>query len=688
VQPRALFKPDADGRLKSVFKSIGVPAATAFIPDPYQREALDKLLLGDCLVTAPTGAGKTWIAVEAMRRYHERRRRCWYACPLKALSNSKLLEFQGLFGKEAVGILTGDRRENPGAPIIVGTTEILRNQLYDAMHRGRQLGTDFVVLDEAHYLADPERGVVWEEVMIYLPARIPLLLLSATIGNADQIADWLSTMRGKPCLVVSERHRPVALAHLFLHPSGTLLPLLSARGGGGKVFLDKKVRQYLNRRPRPLLAVSHQLPPFADILSVLRRYRLLPCIFFLKSRADCDRALEICARRPTRGHASSGRRQSRVAELVSSNAHTAGNRQRWHLDSLGVAAHHGGQLPAWKLIVEMLMKEGLLEAVFATTTVAAGVNFPARTVAFLNSDRFNGREFLPLTATEFHQMTGRAGRRGMDNIGFALVIPTKFMDLALVARLVASPPSPVHSQININFSMVLNLLLSHTPEQIVELVARSFAAHQTVTLDKKRGGGKRGPQGPALLTRDFEAHLAFLQETGYVTKAGALSSTGIWASRLRIDQPLLVAEALRKRLFPKTTPSILAASVAVFVDEREADDDLSPSKGPEALKRAYAMLVRGIAPLALRLSQAGFRTRPFRFRAAMILHDWAGGIAWEGVCSRHGIADGDLAMLVLRTADNLRHIRALDGVFPAEAAAAAAAIDQLMRQPLVADLPF
>ncbi len=246
------IKPAADAGLKSVFATIGVPRSRPFVPDPFQTRALTALEHTDCLVTVPTGSGKTWIAEQAIARIRKKEGHCWYASPLKALSNAKYTEFCDIFGAKNVGILTGDRKENPDAPIIVGTTEILRNQLYDAMHRGQSLAADFVVLDEAHFLGDEERGVVWEEIMIYLPARIPLLMLSATIGNAGQIAAWLSSIRAKYCTVIEEITRPVPLFPLFIHPSGALLPLTSPVKTGIRPQLYKKVNQVIKsgRRQR------------------------------------------------------------------------------------------------------------------------------------------------------------------------------------------------------------------------------------------------------------------------------------------------------------------------------------------------------------------------------------------------------------------------------------------------------
>lgn len=434
--------PGIDAGLKKVFAAIGTPPAQPFVPDPFQTDALAAIEQADCLVTAPTGAGKTWIAREAISRVHKQGGRAWYASPLKALSNSKFAEFSNYFGSENVGILTGDRRENPEAPIIVGTTEILRNQLYDAMHQGETLSADFVVLDEAHFLGDEDRGVVWEEIMIYLPSRIPLLMLSATVGNAREISCWLSGIRRKKCRVVEEICRPVPLYPLVLHPSGTLFPLLTSPDHSDKRTVTKKVTAFLKSNSHRRFGAPGRLPPFGKILQVLRTYRLLPAIFFLKSRADCDHALELCEENEPEAPRSRERLRRRIADLARRNDRVSRHRQRRYLENHAVGSHHSGQLPAWKMILESLMTEGLLDAVFATSTVAAGVNFPARTIVLLNSDRFNGSEFVPLSSTEFHQMTGRAGRRGMDRIGFALALPGKFMDLRLVARLMTSPPRP------------------------------------------------------------------------------------------------------------------------------------------------------------------------------------------------------------------------------------------------------
>jgi ATP-dependent RNA helicase HelY len=674
-----VFKPDADPKMKKVLSSIGLPTKQPFTPDPFQLEALKAVANADCLVTAPTGAGKTWIAQEAIHKIFKNGGRAWYASPLKALTNAKLAEFSSHFGAAHVGILTGDRKENSDASIIVGTTEILRNQLYDAMHTGHSLNTDFVVLDEAHYLGDEERGVVWEEIMIYLPRRIPLLMLSATIGNARHIATWLSKMRHRPCRVVEEFVRPVPLFPTFLHPNGTLLPLLSE----GKSKLHEKITRIIKGKRRVELAGPGKLPPMGDILRLLKKFNLLPALFFLKSRADCDQALKLCRQNTDQDTRRFAARNQLIEDLVGQNPHVAHHRQRWELEHIAVGSHHSGQLPVWKLTLETLMSKGLLDAVFATSTVAAGVNFPARTVVFFNSDRFNGIEFVPLDATQFHQMTGRAGRRGMDRIGFALAIPGKYLDIHRVAQLFSLPPAHVASKIQINFSMTLNLLLSHTPQQIQDLLSRSFATYLIAHTRKK--GLVRRQMGDAQhhLKDEFIRHLDFLKESGFVDADDRLTTDGEWASQLRIDQPLLVAEALRQDLFPNTDPGLFAAVIAAFVNEKETDERVDRRAWPKDLVTSVLRVKKGLMAFSRHMTLSGFPVRSLDVHPAAAVYAWARGEEWKGIVQDAHMQDGDFSMLIMRTADNLRHIRSLAHAFPDTAATARKAIDLIMRPPVL-----
>jgi len=645
--------------LKSVFNRIGKPSESGFVPDEFQLEALQAVEKNDCLVMAPTGSGKTWIAEQAIASVAGKGGRCWYASPLKALSNAKWVEFSQKFGAQNVGILTGDTKENTEAPIIVGTTEILRNQLYDVMRQGENLRCDLVILDEAHYLGDRDRGVVWEEILIYLPVRVNLLLLSATIGNGDEIAAWLSSIRNKTCSVIREEKRPVPLFPLFLHPSGRVLPLMENRKLYGKVteyIVAKKTRRFGNS------AALH----FGEIINLMEGYNLLPAIFFLKSRSECDAALKSCTRLSEKS--GDERFYYDLEELLSRFPFLRQHRQLSPLIDYRVASHHGGQLPAWKFFVETMMKKGHLRAIFATSTVAAGVNYPARTIVLFNSDLFNGHEFCPLSGTEFHQMTGRAGRRGQDNIGFMLAAPGRFMDLIHVKKCLFQPPDEILSQIRNDFSMVLNLLLSQTPETIRDIFEKSLASYQHQKLN---------------LWKEFWRHLEFLKTEGFVDDQDRLTENGVWASKLRLDQPLLIAEGLRTEGFPTTDEKLLAALVAPFVYDHDQEITLDKRRVSRKLSRAFAHMVKKLGPLTERMTAAGFPVQPLYFWTSAVVYAWASGEDWDGIIERAGISDGEMAMLILRTADNLRQIASLKDTHPEMAELAMRSRDVILREPVV-----
>jgi len=659
---------EAEPVLNDVLARIGKPDEAPFRPDPFQLEALEAIRRADCLVMAPTGSGKTWIAEQAIQEMLREGKRCWYASPLKALSNAKWVEFGDRFESMNVGILTGDTKENTDAPVIVGTTEILRNQLYDAMHEGRDLPFDLVILDEAHYLGDEERGVVWEEIMIYLPARVNLLLLSATIENGRQIAAWLEGLRRKPCVVIEERRRPVPLYPLFLHPSGRLMPFLNKRRFFGRV------EQFVRERGKHRRG-GRGIPPYGEIIRVLRHFNLLPAIFFLQSRAECDSALKSCR---AAGRPADGGFDEALRELIDRTPRLAQHKQLAQLRQCRVAAHHGGQLPPWKFLVENLMKRGHLDAIFATSTVAAGVNFPARTIVLFNSDTFNGHECLPLDATGFHQMTGRAGRRGQDNIGFLLIVPGRFMDLEHVRRLVFTRAEDIVSRIRNDFSMVLNLLLSQDLEDVRHIFENSLAAFQ------QSGQGREGRKSAASrLWRAFQRHLDFLKAEGFVGDDDRLTADGVWASQLRLDHPVLIAECLRRDALPRDDAALLAAVIAPFVYDRGQEIAVKRKELPRRLVAAYDRVIDTVFPMMERLDAAGFGLNPLPLWTAAVIYDWARGRDWDRIVERYGFADGDMAMLVSRTADNLRQIAALRDTHPDMAELAWKARESMMREPVV-----
>ena len=784
---RERFEPKADHRLKKVFAGIGSPPASAFIPDDFQLEALEKIQQTDVLVSAPTGSGKTWIAIQAMKRVLAEGKRAWYASPLKALSNSKYHEFCAEFGQDNVGVLTGDRKENTNARIVVGTTEILRNQLYDSMAKSTDFKSDLVVLDEAHYLGDRDRGVVWEEVMIYLPTRVRLLMLSATIPNDSEIAAWLSVVRKHACSVVHSERRPVPIYPLYLLPDGELIPLSDSEGISTKIV--QALHQSSKMKFRQGSAISYE-----HILETLAAYNLLPAIFFLKSRNECNTALLACKRHLLKPE-HEGRIRSRIEEFLKEYPFLERHPHLPYVEHHALCSHHGGQLPHWKIVLEKLMNEGYLDAIFSTSTVAAGMNFPARTVVLTQSDRFNGREFVSLSASDLHQATGRAGRRGKDKIGFAVIVHGPFQNPHLIDELFSNKPEPIESQITINFSMALNLLLSQSPDDIRELVKASFAAYQrlpslqkleasaTRVIDKvmqqmagaccrsfdeildrtelchvqtrrlsrtkkKRKnyikacmlagtdmeGNKtveefssrinaleqelqalpcascpayvlcyqdrksqfvkqvRRAQGLASaldesrseLWRDFQRHLDFLVLNGYVDGDGKLTEDGIWASKLRLDQPLIIAELIRKNMLGDLAPELLAGIIAIFVNDKFKDIDLNQGMhwDKRPLLSAYYRMKSAVEGILALKKEHGFYVPQMQFWPAAALYNWTAGESWERVIELTSIDEGDLAMLVFRTADNLRQIASLEATHPVLAAKAKSTIELLLREPV------
>jgi len=485
--------------LRRLLEGIGTPAPAPFKPDPFQLEALEALEYEDVLVTAPTGSGKTWIAREEIRRLLAAGRRAWYTSPLKALTNSKYQEFAAEFGADKVGILTGDRKEKADAPLIVGTTEVYRNQLFDALRGGREVQADLAVLDEAHYLSDSERGHVWEEAIILTPPRVRLLLLSATVGRAEEFAAWIEEVRGVRCGVVSRPGaRPVPLRAAFLYPEGELAPLFDEGGRfnqdiaqfaqtanarhapAHRRFGDRTERRTSSRLNLP------EMPP-SMLLAALNSYDLLPAIVFLPTRRRCDEAAAEAAFAPrgNGGGVGNAERRERRRAILSDLAEThpeIRKHRHWEMTVRGgVASHHAGHLPAWKLAVEKLMSAGLLDAIFATATVAAGVDFPARTVALMNIDVRSNRGWRSLSPSELQQMTGRAGRRGRDRVGFIVAAPGTHQDPQKLAALLGAPSDPLESQFRATYTTLLNLLDAYGGfAQVREIAERSFARRDAV----------------------------------------------------------------------------------------------------------------------------------------------------------------------------------------------------------------
>jgi len=417
------------------------------------------------VVCAPTGSGKTLIGEYAIYRALARGKRVFYTTPLKALSNQKLRDFRNRFGADRVGLLTGDTSVNRDAPILVMTTEIFRNMLYGTPigQVGTSLvGVEAVVLDECHYMNDRQRGTVWEESIIYAPPLIQLVALSATIANSDQLTDWISQVHGPTQLIYSD-FRPVPLDFHFCNPKG-LFPLLNPKGKAINPRLKPKGGRQRGRQDSPSLTY---------VVSQLEQRDMLPAIYFIFSRKGCDKAVADLEHLSLVNQAEAAALKQRIDAFLerSPDAVRVG-----HVEPLyrGIAAHHAGVLPAWKGLIEELFQEGLIKVVFATETLAAGINMPARTTVISSLSKRTDRGHRLLNASEFLQMAGRAGRRGMDKLGHVVTVQTPFEGASDAAYLATSGADPLVSQFTPSYGMVLNLLQTHTVLQAKELIERSF----------------------------------------------------------------------------------------------------------------------------------------------------------------------------------------------------------------------
>ncbi len=666
---KATWEPKLNRHARKMLEDMGAPEPSSFKPDPFQLQAIQLMEHHDVLVSAPTGSGKTWIAIEATRRRLKANGYVWYATPLKALSNAKFDEFGKIFGVENVGILTGDRKENNDAPVIVGTTEILRNQLYDSMQTGLDLKVSLVILDEAHYLGDIDRGVVWEEVLIYLPSRVRLLLLSATLSNASEIARWLEHIRGASCKVVVSHDRPVPLKELFLAPSGELTPFLA----GKRLFPIVSEVEKLQKGKR---RYTHEIDLDVNrIIRCLREFDLLPAIFFFKSRSDCDNGVSKLLPSPNRADTDSIDQLMEAFLRKYPDLKNQGQLRR--VLTCRVAAHHAGHLPAWRLFVENLMIQGQLDAIFSTSTVAAGVNFPARTVVIMQSDRFDGQRFVDMTATEFHQMTGRCGRRGLDKVGFILMVPGKYLDISLVRELLLSKPEPLKSRITINFSMTLNLLLSHDPAGVIRLLEFSFASFHEGMAKSNRINER--------LVADFDRHMDMLTELGYLEPGGRPTYDGVWASKLRLDHPLLIAELIRSGDFRNVGPVELAAMIAPFVMDKDREIHISKElwAKTKGLWRLFRKMANSLRPVVRLMSERGFDSPVIMFWPSATVFLWCQDVDWDTLNAHVSADEGDIAMMLLRTADHLRQLLDLEDEEPEIASKASECIRLIMRPPIV-----
>ncbi|HET6562842.1 MAG TPA: DEAD/DEAH box helicase [Marmoricola sp.] len=564
--------------------------------DDFQVRACEAVEAGDgVLVAAPTGSGKTIVGEFAVHLALHQRRKCFYTTPIKALSNQKFNDLVRRYGPDQVGLLTGDNTVNGEAPIVVMTTEVLRNMLYAGSPTLSGLG--FVVMDEVHYLADRMRGAVWEEVIIHLPESVAVVSLSATVSNAEEFGEWLGTVRGSTTTIVEEK-RPVPLyQHVMV--GRRLMDLFADRTGfaGPDSEVNPRLLEVSRRDDRPRTSDRQRgrgggrrtpprggLPTRFEVVDKLDEGALLPAIYFIFSRVGCDAAVQQCLamnlRLTTPQEANEIRAfvEERCAHIPDADLFVLGYHDFLEGLTRGVAAHHAGMLPTFKECVEELFAVGRCRVVFATETLALGINMPARSVVIEKLVKWNGETHADITPGEYTQLTGRAGRRGIDVEGHGVVLWSTGMNPKAVAGLASTRTYPLRSSFRPSYNMAVNLVQQVGRDTARRLLESSFAQFQAdravVGLARELRKAEEGLEGYA---EAAQCHLGdFMEYSRLRRRLGDLEATASRARRAdRRDEVVRSLEELRPGDVIEV-PKGKYAGLAVVIDPGNRSDRHEP----------------------------------------------------------------------------------------------------------------
>ncbi len=595
--------------------------------DPFQKQAIEHIEQGNSvLVSAPTGAGKTVIAEAAIDQAFRDNQSVVYTAPIKALSNQKYRDFRARYGDSDVGILTGDVSIQPDARIIIMTTEIYRNSLFESSERIKKIG--WVIFDEVHYLDDAERGTVWEEAILFTPPEIRMLALSATVPNIEELAGWIRSVQNRPVTIIKESHRPVPLEFHYQCQGQLITGLKDLRKRG---YLERTTwRQSWkekNRGIKPLRAKPNRLD---QLLAELKIQKRLPLIYFAFGRRRTEALAEEASGFQFLTEEESVQMTKDYDALLSRydlTSEPSAQRLRQFISS-GIAYHHAGMLPTLKEVVEQLFTSRLIKVIFTTETFALGINMPARSVAFDELEKFYGTGFKPLTTRDFYQMAGRAGRRGMDETGFVYVrINPGYIPFHEVERIIYGKPEPIRSQFNTTYATLLNLY-QNLGVKLLEIYPRSF--HYFQSSEKKRRGA----------LAHMERKLALLEELGHV-QDGKLTDKGEFAASL-FGYELLLAELSADGALDSLNKTSLSIILSSLIFEPRKGDQLLK------LKPEHDELLRGLEHYSRLIHKKERKyqifpyTKPPHFHLACVIQMWVEGSTFDELFRFTTVDEGEL----------------------------------------------
>jgi superfamily II RNA helicase len=587
--------------------------------DRFQKEAIDYINQGySVIVSAPTGAGKTAIAEHIILSCIEKKIGVIYTAPIKALSNQKFRDFQKQF-QDNIGILTGDVSINAQAPVLIMTTEIFRNKILDEPESLKKYS--WVIFDEIHYIDNPERGTVWEESLIFLPAHMNILGLSATIPNIKQLAEWLAALHKKPIQVVVEEKRPVPL-HFFFHCQNEIIDNLNR--------LKKLSRDHPSK--------------LTTIINYIRQKEGLPCIYFVfgRKRAE-DLAFELYSY-----NFLDNNERAQITALYNSLLerfdlkHEKSAQQLYPLIQKGIAYHHAGMLPTLKETVERLFTSRLLKVIFTTETFALGINMPSRSVIFDELRKFYGRYVRNLKTRDFYQMAGRAGRRGQDLEGFVYSrINLNRINPEDVKRIIYSRPEEVKSQFNTSYATILNLYAKYK-ENLANIYPSSLHYFQSRKHEQKEA------------LRLLEAKLGLLKELNCI-KNGVLTSKGQFAKTV-YGYELVLAELYDQNILEQLDEFGLGIiSVATVFEPRKNQHMSSLSKTAGRIRRVSEEIYEEIKRKEAKYRIYPFSKKPY-FHLSSCIEAWLRGTKFERTLQFTDTDEGEVVRYLRMSIQTLREI--------------------------------